>query len=483
VEFNRLLLWANEIELREVENLLVKLGEIPARGANSSTMRVIDIEPGEDTEELLKRLRKIWPSLGPNELLLDPPSETKEKEKRTGDAKPQEKSNLLKSTQSTDQSIPQNNPESVEIISVVLDDETEENVEPAQGDTAETRPNTQPRIVNEQGNLVNPNSRNSNVLRNNPRPTPGISPPPISIIRTPDGRLMISSQDTRALDRLEEFMTRMAPPRKDYRVFQVKYADAYFVMLNLQEYFEEDGKKDSDQDAFNRYYYGFYPSSNDSSSTPRRLSKRKPLKFIYDLDTNTILAQGGDPEQLKTVEDLIELYDRPRNTDTKMLRQSKLISLEYAKAKIVADAVKDVYRDLLSANDKALINGPQKPKTESRYSYTYTFGDGESGQKIPKYKGALSVGVDETSNTLVLSAQPYLLDEVTKMVEALDAASKPFTSSMRVVEIRNADAFQLQKSLSGVLSKKPAAGKSAIQKPGQNGLKPGQTTQTTVISP
>ena len=213
------------------------------------------------------------------------------------------------------------------------------------------------------------------------------------------------------------------------------------------------------------------------------MSRRKPLKFIYDLDTNSILAQGGDPEQLKTVEDLIQLYDRPRNTDTKMLRQSKLVSLEYANAKVVADAVKDVYRDLLSANDKALINGPQKQKTESRYSTTFVIGNGETGQKIPKYKGALSVGVDESSNTLVLSAQPYLLDEVTKMVEALDAASKPFTSSMRVVEIRNADAFQLQKSLSGVLSKKPAAGKSAIQKPGQNGLKPGQTTQTTVISP
>ncbi|MCH7990308.1 MAG: hypothetical protein IID46_14295, partial [Planctomycetes bacterium] len=185
VEFNRLLLWANEIELREVENLLVKLGEIPARGGSPSTMRVIDVEPGEDTEELLKRLRKIWPSLGPNELLLDAPSESKEKEKRTQNAKPQKQPNLLKSTQSTDRSIPRKNIESAEIISVVLNDDAEKNVEVAQKDSTETPQKTQPRIVNEEGNLVNPNSRNPYFLRNNRRPTPGMTPPPISITRTP----------------------------------------------------------------------------------------------------------------------------------------------------------------------------------------------------------------------------------------------------------------------------------------------------------
>ena len=95
------------------------------------------------------------------------------------------------------------------------------------------------------------------------------------------------------------------------------------------------------------------------------------------------------------------------------------------------------------------------------------------------------MGVDETSNTLVISAQPYLLKEVTEMVESLDKAAKPFSGAMRVVEIRNADAFRLQKSFSGLLRQKPSSGQPAekSKKPVQNGRKPGQTTQTTVISP
>ena len=228
VEFNRLLLKANDIELKEIENLLIKLGEIPSRGTNSSTVRVIDVEPGEDSEKLLKRLRRIWPSLGPNELLLDPSTESKEKEKeekRTQDKKPQAKPNLLKSTQS----IPQDNPESRVVIPVALNDGSGKNIEVAQKDSAETPQQSQPPIVNEQGNLINPNFRNPNLLRKR-RQTPGMTPPPISITRTPDGRLMISSQDTRALDSLEEVMTRMIPPRKDYKIFLVKYADAYWVM-------------------------------------------------------------------------------------------------------------------------------------------------------------------------------------------------------------------------------------------------------------
>jgi len=298
---------------------------------------------------------------------------------------------------------------------------------------------------------------------------------------------VISSMDTRALDRLEDLMRELAGPRKNYKVFHLKHADSYFVKSNLEDFFKEDDE-DSSMDRYNSYYWG-YPSSSGKSSAPHRLSRRKPLKFIDDWDTNTILVQGGTSEQLKTVADLIQLYDRPLTTDVKSLRQSEIINLQYAQAKIVADAVKDVYRDLLSANDKALISGQQqKPKTESRYSTTFIFGDGEqSGQSIPRYKGALSIGVDETSNTIIISSQPYMLKEITALINKLDESAKPYASTVRVVELHNADAFRLQKSLSAVFNGKAAAGQPAAgqpKKPAQNGSQqPGQVKQTINYSP
>ena len=72
VDHNRLLLWANEVELGEVENLLVKLGEIPPKGSRRDTVRVIDARDSKEGEELLERIRQAWPSIAPNPLLITP---------------------------------------------------------------------------------------------------------------------------------------------------------------------------------------------------------------------------------------------------------------------------------------------------------------------------------------------------------------------------------------------------------------------------
>ena len=66
IEQNQLLLWCNNIEHQEVENLLVKLGEIPAHGSNPNKVRVIEAVSEKERGELLERLRRLWPSLGEN---------------------------------------------------------------------------------------------------------------------------------------------------------------------------------------------------------------------------------------------------------------------------------------------------------------------------------------------------------------------------------------------------------------------------------
>ena len=71
IENNRLLLWANEEELKEVQNFLVKLGEIPGRSGNPNTVRVLDPRSADDTLKLLDQLRKVWPSMDGNQLQIE----------------------------------------------------------------------------------------------------------------------------------------------------------------------------------------------------------------------------------------------------------------------------------------------------------------------------------------------------------------------------------------------------------------------------
>ncbi|MCA9152139.1 MAG: hypothetical protein KDA92_22705, partial [Planctomycetales bacterium] len=71
VENNRLLLWANENELKEVRKLLAKLGELPGDSSNPHTVRVLDSRDADDTRKMLELIRQMWPSMAPNSLEID----------------------------------------------------------------------------------------------------------------------------------------------------------------------------------------------------------------------------------------------------------------------------------------------------------------------------------------------------------------------------------------------------------------------------
>ncbi len=244
------------------------------------------------------------------------------------------------------------------------------------------------------------------------------APPPVKIAIGPDGKLIISSADAQALDLLEQLAADMPADHKDYRIFHLKFALAFSVAMNLEDFFKE--KKEDRRDM--PWWYMEEYGSSDNSDDDRRLSKRPKLKFISDTDTNTVLVEGANPRQLKTIEELIQLYDQPPPSDSQSVRKTELIKLKYSKAKVVADTIKDVYRDLLSANDKALAENKQEAP---RNVYNFGSDTDSSGQKTPHFKGLLSIGVDETSNSLMISAPAYLFDHIARMVHELDQAAVP----------------------------------------------------------
>jgi hypothetical protein len=389
VEHNRLMLWANEIELGEVENLLVKLGEIPPKGSRRDTVRVIDVRDGKEGEELLEKIRRAWPSMAPNPLLINPASDSEKTPQKPAKEK-----------------LPPPEPA----------------VKSAAGLPAESDPIKFVQFKREESPWTGSKEPS------------GKTPPPVEIKQDADGRLIISSEDTDALDSIEELAAQLATPRKDYKVYKLKYALAYGVALNLVDFFKDDDKKDSRSNFWDNYYGNNQDDSKDDRQN--RLSKRRALKFISDSDSNTILVENADAAQLKTIDELIALYDKLPPEDSQSARKTETIHLEYSKAKVVAETIKDVYRDLLSANDKALQGAKSNDRESARtFIYEYSSGDdGKKEQKMPKFKGQLSIGIDDLSNSLVVSAPAYLFDQVHKMIKDLDDAAAP-TSTIKVIKL------------------------------------------------
>jgi hypothetical protein len=418
---NRLLLWANDSELEEVTNLLVKLGEIPADGQNLDRVRVLDVELGDDAGRLFEQLRRAWPSLAPNQLQL--PEERSETRPPGGELEksPTGEGRDAEARRSPERSGP----------GIVRFAQLQQTVGDSAGEEQGTPPLDPPEATGHPRpahpadlDTSDPGTDQSDAEQP-AAPADGRELPPVRISVGPDGRLVISSQDTEALNLLEELLAQLAPPSKDYRLFQLKYASAFWVRLNLEDFFEEEDK-DDDRRRRSPFYWD-YPPQPQKEERPG-LSKRRPLNFIDDPDTNTILVVGADAEQLATVDELIKMWDVPPPADSESARISAVFQIRYSRAEVVAEAIKEVYRDLLSANDKALQQGREEKRQPSGPTYIFGDGGGDEGDRRTQvaFKGKLSLGIDEVSNTLLVSTEGQnLMDNITQMVEALDEAARP----------------------------------------------------------
>jgi type II secretory pathway component GspD/PulD (secretin) len=291
------------------------------------------------------------------------------------------------------------------------------------------------------------------VEREQPSESPEPERPPVRITIGPNG-LILSSADTRALDQLEELLAELSP-KSSFRVFTLQHTFAKDVASLLEDIFkgEEDGKKSKSSELFETFYFGFSPSS----STPKQrssLSKRRPVAFVPDPVTNTILVQHADEAQLAEIEQLIRLYDRVEPPDSNSVRRTQMIPLKYAIAKQAAATIKEVYRDLLSPNDPVFekINAQkqqqqQQERPMSFYSYLQTADQNDDEKNVlPRFKGMLSVGVDELTNTLIISAPQGLLTDVQAMIQELDHSAQPMRPVVNVLRLQNSGTMAYLKS-------------------------------------
>ncbi len=168
-----------------------------------------------------------------------------------------------------------------------------------------------------------------------------------------------------------------------------------------------------------------------ASTHPTGLRVGKPAMGVLCLASIVLLARGGSAagaDLRKAVRALLPatVAVEWRSVDSESARRTEVFPLKHSKAEAVAEVVKEVYRDLLKDSDKSPRGRNQRrQKSDGRYGYTYIYGDELDGEReAPKGKGSLSIGVDATSNTLIVSAPDSLLREIGRLIEQLDQAAK-----------------------------------------------------------
>ncbi len=417
VENNRLLLRANETELVEIRNLLRKLGEDPDRiiTSESDLIRVYDV-PGRSSAEILERLRKLWHLDNPLEIDAQSPgavrlpaAPTTQLEMRPGYRRTvaQVASSAATGQEETDDA-------AADFFRRIRRAEAEAagNVTPAGEDATATGDRQLPPVR----------------------------------ISVRDGRIIVTSNDAQALAAAEKLLQGLVPrtETRAYKIFTVQYVSPGWMALTLEDFFDIDSSPD--------YFWG--PPKEDKAS----LSKKKDMRFITDSFTKTLMVLNADDSQLATIQTLIDRFDVPISTESRQVRVTKLFEIRHSQAAVIAESIKEVYRDLLSGNDKALQKENAEDKNGSGSSTPFSFFGSatyltdDEDEKV-KFNGYLSIGVDPISNTLIVSGTEALVENIGEMINKLDIAAQP-ASNMRVVPVsKNINLRLLQQRLERLVTR------------------------------
>ncbi|MEM6329463.1 MAG: secretin N-terminal domain-containing protein [Planctomycetota bacterium] len=465
IESNRLLVRGSQPQIAEVRRLLVKMDALRGATVANRPMVLTEAMDPDAARRLLEQLRTTWPTLGGGaELII----EDGVLDRRAPTAAPDRQPSVAPAedpqarTNATD-------PRAARIA--------ESPAASASGPFRLLASGTAAYAA--QAPAAKGNSAADDAAASkSAAPNTGAQPPggqetrpTVSVTVTPTGQLLLGSNDPRAMAQLQQLVESLTPAPEMFKEFTVQHASAFYLHWKLEDYFEQE-MEDDDGFGRGRFFGGFGGGGGEKTA---KLSKRKKLRLIYNSQTNSIVASNATPQQLTTIGRLIETWDKPPKESMITGRRTGMVKVRYSKATVIAAALKDVYRDLLSSRDKEFDTEEErgggfalKRTTEIEYSGAGPGAPTTTTKPIKvAFGGALSIGVDEAANMLVVSADRELYDSVVAMIRSLDEEARPETT----VEVRrvNVSAEQLSRALAEALGTPWTGGRPSATQPGGEG--------------
>ena len=276
------------------------------------------------------------------------------------------------------------------------------------------------------------------------RAAPGTKPPaPIFVIPGPNC-LTIISDDLDALDEFERLLTTAAEGSGGpMAVFYLKYAKAEAVAAELEKILS--GMSDSDGSA-----------DKGSPAVSRRVLSTGTIKITPETRLNALLVLANRADQ-NTIEQLLKILDREKSPEEIAVSpKPRMIPVEHARAKDIADVVRQVYAD-------RMVTAPQDQQQGGRGGFLRAMmggmgpggpfgggpggpGGGQGGQSQRDTANRISVGVDTRTNNLIVSATDAMFEEVKQLVQQLDEASAQ-NETVRWIPVHHTSATAVEKVL------------------------------------
>lgn len=287
-------------------------------------------------------------------------------------------------------------------------------------------------------------------------------PPPIVIAPGPNG-VMIVSEDTEALDAVEDLLYTLSggagANAPQMTIYYLKYATADTVATTLRQILSNTS---SSTPSFGGGVPPTMPGSRGSSSsattTPTTPSSASTVYITPEPRLNALFVHAA-PAELDTIDRLLRILDQPESPE-EVAAQAKprLIPVYNAQAEELAEVVRQVYQDRLVSGSGQ--RGSQGRMPSSPQEFFQMMAAARGGQFPGQSRGGtvqnvqqLAIGVDSRTNSIVVSAPEPLFQEVKSLVEELDrAAATEMTETTQVVSVRHVNPEVVQQVIGTLMN-------------------------------
>lgn len=295
------------------------------------------------------------------------------------------------------------------------------------------------------------------------------------------GNLIIVSDDTEALDRLEDTISSLSqamPPRTQWTVFYLQSADATTTAQILERLFPTSSVSttSSSSDGFLSALTGGLSSMGsgvmDLTGLNTLMTGPQTLRIIPDTRSNSLFVTG--PANLvDEVEETLQILDASELPEQLRAKAPRYIEVYHADVGDVAQIVRDVYKDEL--------NPPQQQQRGQNPIAAIMGGGGRGGGNGGgggSTQVTLSLGVDYVTSRLIVSCSEPMFLQIEDMVLELDKAALAARRTIRVVPLQFANTSILQQTLGSLMPKVKVSSSSTSGRSSNSGSQPASQPQS-----
>lgn len=260
---------------------------------------------------------------------------------------------------------------------------------------------------------------------------PDAKKPPV-IITGFGNRIIITSKDAEALDVAQQIIrilvnTEAGPG--DFEVLRLRYANA----VEVAKIFDEAFNGSKNQQGGNRGGGGGLPGMMLSMVLPGAGGgggRVENVRIVADSATNSLLIRAK-PIDMLTIRRLLNNEIDVHNVESEAIVKTHMIGpLKNANANEVADIISQVYASAMNAKPQAAQVGGFRG---------FAFGGASVGNQSTSQTAALSVGVDNRTNSIYVACSTTLFDNIKTLVDNVEKTSAGAKQAIQIVSVDGID--------------------------------------------